>query len=549
MDNNKLIADLLLPGINTDTHYYEKLYPKRDLPSGAMVTRFAPSPTGFLHLGSLYASLISERLAHQSGGVFYLRIEDTDKKREVEGSIGEIVRGLAAYNIAFDEEGCYGPYKQSSRENFYKCYVKMLLEKGLAYPCFCTQEDLEKLRKLQETKKLNTGYYGSWAKHRNITLEEVKENLLFGKSFVIRLKSPGDSSNRITFSDLIKGNIEMPENIQDIVILKSDGLPTYHFAHAIDDHLMRTTHIVRGEEWLSSVPIHLQLFDVLEFERPKYAHISTLMKMEGTSKRKLSKRKDPELAFSYYEEQGYLAKAVIEYLFRIINSDFEEWRINNPLKPYTSFLIEVEKMSAAGALFDLNKLMDISKDIIAHMSAAEVYASYVSWSEKYDKEMAELLKSNQEYGIQIFNIEREGKNSRKDLSKWTDVREYLYFFFDELYYAADKEFNFPNSLSREDIIEILEKYPSYYNENDSKEHWFEQLKLFSESLGYTGSVKSYRKNPGLYKGHVGDVAMVLRIALAKKSNTPDLYEIIKVMGKEKLYERLKLASTRYLFSF
>lgn len=304
---------------------------------------------------------------------------------------------------------------------------------------------------------------------------------------------------------------------------------------------MRTTHIVRGEEWLSSVPIHLQLFDVLGFERPQYAHISTLMKMDGTSKRKLSKRKDPELAFSYYEEQGYLPKAVIEYLFRIINSDFEEWRINNPLKPYTSFLIEVEKMSAAGALFDLNKLMDISKDIIAYMSAAEVYSSYVRWAEKYDKEIAQLLEKDQEYGIQIFNIEREGKNSRKDISKWSDVRDYLYFFFDELYFAVDRKFDFPESLSREDIAEILEKYALHFDENVDKEHWFEQLKLFSERLGYSGNVKSYRKNPGLYKGHVGDVAMTLRIALTKKTNTPDLYEIIKVMGKRKLQERLKSA--------
>lgn len=549
MNDNKLIADLLLPDINTDTNYYERLYPERNLPNKAMVTRFAPSPTGFLHLGSLYASLICERLAHQSGGVFYIRIEDTDKKREVKGSIAEVVRGLMSYNINFDEgvtdgyneKGSYGPYKQSSREHIYKCYVKMLLEKGIAYPCFCTEEDLHSLRKLQEFNKVNTGYYGCYAKHRNITYGEIKDKLSLGKSYVIRLKSPGDPEKRIVFDDLIKGTIEMPENIQDIVILKSDGLPTYHFAHVVDDHLMRTTHIIRGEEWLPSVPLHLQLFDILGFEKPKYAHISTLLKLEGNSKRKLSKRKDPELAFSYYDQQGYLPKAVIEYLLRIINSNFEDWRNSNLSKPYTDFIIDLGKMSTAGALFDVNKLMDISREIIASMNASEVYFAYVKWAEAYDREMAELLNRNEKYGTAIFNIERSVNKPRKDISKWTDVHKDLYFFFDELFYTRDKEYCFPSSLSKENILDILNKYSSYYDENDNREEWFEHLKSFSQSLGYSENVKTYKKNPELYKGHVGDVAMVLRVALAKKTNTPDLYEVIKVMGRLRLEERLKAA--------
>lgn len=549
MNNFKLIAELLLPNINTDADYYEMLYPKRKLSEAAMVTRFGPSPTGFLHLGSLYASLISERLAHQNGGVFYLRIEDTDKKREVKGSIAEIVRGLKTFNIAFDEgvledgseKGDYGPYKQSDREEIYKHYVKLLLERGLAYPCFCSQEDLEQLRKQQELKKVNTGYYGAFAKHRNITLEEVKENIALNKNYVIRLKSPGDPNKRILVEDLIKGNIEMPENLQDIVILKSDGLPTYHFAHVVDDHLMRTTHIVRGEEWLPSTPIHLQLFDVLGFEKPKYAHISTLMKMDGSSKRKLSKRKDPELAFSYYDKQGYLPQAVIEYLLRIINSIYEEWRDENPHKPYSAFKIDIERMSAAGALFDLNKLMDISRNIIASMTAREVFDSYVKWAENYDKEMEGLLKKEPEYGKSIFNIERGGSKPRKDISKWLDVREDLSFFFDELYYTSDEEFKFPASLKEEDILQVLENYPKFYCSTDSKEEWFNKIKDLSVDLGFAASVKEYKKRPEAYKGHVGDVAMIIRVALTKRTNTPDLYDIIGVLREKKLKERLSAA--------
>ena len=538
MNENKLIADLLLPDINTSPDYYENIYPNRVLPEGAMVTRFAPSPTGFLHLGSLFAAFIYERLAHQSGGTFYLRIEDTDKKREVQGSTSEIIRGLKTYNISFDEDAGYGPHIQSQRENIYKTYVKFLLEKGLAYPCFCTLEELEELRKLQENKKVNTGYYGAWTKHRNIALKEIKQNLKEGKNYVIRLKSPGSADKRIIFNDLIKGKIEMPENVQDIVILKTDGLPTYHFAHAVDDHLMRTTHVVRGEEWLSSTPIHLQLFDVLGFERPEYAHIPTLMKMDGTSKRKLSKRKDPELAFSFYEEEGYLPSAVIEYLLHIINSNYEDWRKENPLRPYEDFKIDINKISASGAIFDLNKLTVISKDIIALMKSSDIYELYLKWCESYDTEMAAFLKADPNYCIQIFNIERNSEKPRKDIGKWSDVREDIFFFYDDLYYSKNGDYNYPKALSKGDIQKILSRYINVYCESDNKETWFNKLKAFGENLGYSPSVKNFKKNPAAYKGHIGDVAMVLRIALTKKTATPDLYEMIKVLGTERLTERL-----------
>lgn len=550
MDNCKLIADLLLPDIKITTEYYEKIYPERQLKDGAMVTRFAPSPTGFLHLGSIFGSLIDERLAHQTGGIFYLRIEDTDKKREVKGSIEDVVKGLKTYNIFFDEgsidekneKGAYGPYTQSDRIDIYKCYVKALIERGLAYPCFCSNEDLNNLRKFQESIKVNTGYYGKFAKHRSIKLKEIEENLASGKEYVIRLKSQGTPDKRITFRDRIKGEISMPENIQDIVILKSDGLPTYHFAHAVDDHLMRTTLVVRGEEWLSSTPIHIQLFDMLGFKRVEYAHTSTLMKMDGTSKRKLSKRKDPELSFNYYDEQGYLPKAVIEYLLHIANSNFEDWRRENKKKAYTEFFVDIEKMSASGALFDLNKLMDISKEMVADMTAVEVYNSYIKWAEVYDEEMANLFKSDKDYGIKVFNIERESEKPRKDISKWTDVKKDLYFFFDELYDSYNKMFQFPEFMDKKAIKEILTKYKEFYDDNDDQEKWFNNLKKFGESLGYASKVKDFKKNKDKYKGHVGDVAMVIRIALTKSSITPDLYESIKLIGKSRFEKRLTEAA-------
>lgn len=549
MKDNKAIADLLIPDITVTPKHYEEQYLNRNLPKDAMVTRFAPSPTGFLHLGSLFAALISERLAHQSKGVFYLRIEDTDKKREVEGSIPEIVRGMLEYNIFFDEgstdgyneKGAYGPYKQSLRKDIYRAYAKDLIEKGMAYPCFCTHEDIEEIRKKQEEVKATPGYYGQWAVHRNITMDEIKANLEKGKSYVIRLKSPGSENKRVTYDDLIKGHIDMPENVQDIVILKSDGIPTYHFAHAIDDYLMKTTHVIRGEEWLSSIPIHLQLFDVLGFARPCYAHISTIMKIEGNSKRKLSKRKDPELAFSYYDEQGYLPGAVIDYLMHIINSNYEEWREANPDKAYSEFLIDTDKMSASGAVFDINKLIDVSKNFIATLSAEQVCNLYLRWAETYDKEMAELIKEDTHYAKALFNIERGGEKPRKDIAKWTDVREYAFFFYDSLYKDCDRALDFPTELKVEDIKEILSSYNEIYRQYDNNSEWFEELKNFAEKLGYSKNVKAYKKSPQNYKGHIGDVAMALRVALTKKANTPDLYQIMNLLGVNRVKERLNSA--------
>jgi glutamyl-tRNA synthetase len=546
MNINKEIAQLLLPNITTETSFYEEKYKNRILPEGALVTRFAPSPTGFLHLGGVFAALISERLAHQSNGVFYLRIEDTDKKREVEGSIPEIVRGMNEYNIMFDEgvvdgyneKGEYGPYKQSMREDIYKSYVKALIEQGLAYPCFCSPEELEEIRNIQEAEKVTPGYYGKWAKYRNITIDEIKQNLAAGKEFVIRLKSPGSEDNRVSFEDAIKGTIEMPENVQDVVILKSEGLPTYHFAHAIDDHLMKTTHVVRGEEWLSSTPIHLQLFKVLGFETPKYAHIPTLMKVEGNSKRKLSKRKDPELAFSYYSEQGYHPEAVIDYLFHIINSNYEEWRAENQKLSYREFMLQIDKMGTAGAVFDLVKLTDVSKNFIANLTAEEVCNFYISWAEKYDAEMADLMKGNKSYANAVFNIERETENKRKDIAKWTDVREYAFFFYDDLYKNDTRNLEFPSNLSKDDLVEILSKYREEYKPYQNNSEWFDALKAFAEGLGYAKNAKLYKKNTELYKGHIGDVAMTLRLALTKKPNTPDLFEIMNLLGVDKVKERL-----------
>jgi glutamyl-tRNA synthetase len=546
MNINQIIADLLMADVTTTPKYYEEKYKNRDLPKGAKVTRFAPSPTGFLHLGSIFAALICEKLAHQSNGVFYLRIEDTDKKREVEGSVPEIVRGMLEYNILFDEgsvdgyneKGEYGPYTQSLRMDIYKTYVKYLIEEGLAYPCFCTHEELEAIRQAQENIKATPGYYGQWAKHRNITIEEIKENLEKGKSYVIRLKSPGKEDRRVSFEDVIKGTIEMPENVQDIVILKSDGLPTYHFAHVVDDYLMKTTHVMRGEEWLSSTHIHLQLFDILGFETPNYGHIPTLMKIEGNSKRKLSKRKDPELAFSYYEEQGYLPEAVVEYLMHIINSNYEEWRGNNPKSRYTEFIVQIDKISNAGAVFDLNKLSDVSKNFIASLSAHQVCNHYLKWAEKYDKEMANLIRTDLNYAEAIFNIEREIEKQRKDISKWTEVREYGYFFYDSLYKKEARALEFPTNLTKENIKEIISEYRDFYRQYENNLEWFEDLKSFSEKLGYSKNVKLYKKNPENYKGHIGDVAMTLRVALTKKTNTPDLFEIMKLLGVDTVKERL-----------
>lgn len=542
----KELADLLYPDVEVAPEYYELRYPKRDLPEGAKVTRFAPSPTGFVHMGSLYASLVSERLAHQSNGVFFLRVEDTDKKREVAGGVGNIVRALSSFGINFDEgvtavddeKGSYGPYKQSERMEIYKVFAKQLVEKGLAYPCFCTEEDLNTIRAKQEEGKLNIGYYGEFAVHRNFTVEQVKAELAQGKPFVLRVKAPNKPDSRFTFKDLVKGDVEMPENDTDMVLVKSDGLPTYHFAHVVDDHLMKTTHVIRGDEWLPSAPLHVQLFEMFEWEKPQFAHISPVMKIEGSSKRKLSKRKDPEADVSFYHEQGYPDASVIDYLVNLINSNFEDWRRENPTEPNTNFKIELERMSVSGAMFDIVKLTDMSKDIIALMSAEEVYDGCLKWAQEYDQEFAKLLSGDESYSKSIFNIDRNVEKPRKDFAKWLDVKPGIFYFFDELFLQdVEGGDNFPDGMSTEEAARIMEGYGKIYNHSDDKDTWFARVKEFCETMGYSKDVKTFKKNPGVYKGHIGDLTGAIRVAVTNRRNTPDLYEIMQVIGEERVRAR------------
>ncbi len=550
MDQRKQLADLLFPNIDKTPEYYENKYPQRNLPEGARVTRVAPSPTGFIHMGALYAAVIPERMAHQSGGVFFLRIEDTDKKREIEGGVSEIVNSFAHYELKFDEgmtsetteKGIYGPYKQSERKEIYQTFAKMLVEKGLAYPCFCSEDELNEIRAKQEELKENPGYYGKWAKHRASTCEEIKTELEKGKAFVLRLKSPGNIENRIVINDLIKGHIEMPENDQDIVLLKSDGIPTYHFAHAIDDHLMRTTHVIRGDEWLSSAPIHYQLFDILRWEKPNFAHVPPVLKMDGASKRKLSKRKDPEAAVNYYSEQGFPVESVREYLLTLINSNYEEWRMENPTVSNTEFTVDLAKMGTGGALFDLVKLTDISKDRIALMSADKVYDMTLEWAQQFDTELAEQMKNNEAYTRAILGVERGVEKPRKDIAKWSDVRGYLGYFYDNWFEEYIKEgYTFPENLSKEDVIAVLNTYKDTYNKADDKDTWFERAKDAAVTLGFAKDTKTYKKNKESFKGSIGDFMAIVRVAISGRKNTPDLYELLAIMGAERAKARFEKA--------
>lgn len=546
--NLKDLSDILIPEINITPEYYKNLYPKRNLRPDAMVTRYAPSPTGFQHLGGVFAALISERLAHQSGGIFYLRIEDTDKKREVSGAIEDTLNTLINYGIKFDEgvtgssseKGEYAPYKQSDRNVIYKVFIKDLIAKGLAYPCFCTEEELESTHKIQTEIKTQPGYYGKWAKCRNKTVEDIVDLLQAGKPYVIRLKSPGNPLKKIICEDLIKGGISMPENDQDIVILKSDGLPTYHFAHAVDDSLMGTTHVIRGEEWLPSLPLHLQLFEILGFTPPHYGHIPTIMKIDGTSKRKLSKRKDPEAAVEYYKKQGYPSESVIEYLLNIINSNFEDWRSNNTDLSYDKFPVELNNIGKSGALFDIIKLEDISKNIICKMNYEEVLEKYLNWSKEYDTATAELLLRDDAYSKQIFNIEREIVKPRKDFAKWLDVRENIEYFFDDKFELSIKAgYQLPQNVSLETAKTIIKEYIKIYSFKDSNEVWFSKIKELCTSLNYSTNMKTYKKNPELYNGSIVEITQTIRATLTNKLNTPNLFDIMQVLGEDKVIARLK----------
>ena len=550
MNNNEKIAELLLPDINKEPEFYENLYPPGQLKEGARVTRIAPSPTGYLHLGVLFMSLINRLTANSTGGIFYTRIEDTDKKREVAGGIDDIIEGIKRFGLEIDEgfvsateqSGIYGPYKQSERGEIYQCYAKSLLKQGLAYPCFCTAEELAEVRACQESQKIRTGYHGKWAKHHNITLEEVQTLIAEGKPYVVRLKSPGSEENRVFFDDAIKGKIEMPENDEDFVILKSDGIPTYHFAHAIDDHLMRTTHVIRGDEWISSTPKHLQLFKLLGFKAPKYAHVAPIMKLEDGAKRKISKRKDPEAAIHFFAEQGYDALSVIEYLMTIAASDFEGWRKANKTESYKKFKFNLKKMSVSGALFDTDKLCDVSKNVVSTMSGETVTNKLIDWSKEFDNEFHKLLTRDVNYTKAVFSIDRDVPKPRKDIYKWENAKAYAQYFFDELY---EPNYDLPQNILAADAAKILRSYIDVYNVSDNREAWFQRIKDICPQLGFAEDTKQYKQNPQNYKGHPGDASTIIRIAVTGRQNTPDLCSIMQVLGKDIVIKRMTAAAEYY----
>lgn len=543
MNNNDKMAELLLPSINKTPDYYENLYPERELKEGARVTRIAPSPTGYLHLGTLFAALVNRITATSSGGIFYTRIEDTDKKREIEGGIADIIDGLGRFGITIDEgftgadeqSGNYGPYKQSQRAEIYQTYVKELIRQGLAYPCFCTAEELDEVRKIQEERKIRTGYHGEWAKHRNITFDEAKKLIDSGKSYVIRLKSPGSEENTIVFDDCIKGKIEMPENDEDFVILKSDGIPTYHFAHAVDDHLMRTTHVLRGDEWISSVPKHIQLFKLLGFRPPKYGHIAPIMKLDGGAKRKISKRKDPEAAVHFFAEEGYDSESVIEYLMTVAASDFEDWRKANPDKSYKDFKFNLKKMSVSGALFDSDKLNNVAKTVVSGFDSACVYDKLTNWAKEFDPGFFTVLTDNPEYTRAVLSIDRDVPKPRKDIAKWNEAKDYFSYFFDSLY---KKDFSIPENILPADARLFLEKYKEIYDPSDDRQLWFDKIKAIAPEIGFASETKEYKAEPDKFKGHAGDLSTVLRIAVTGRRNTPDLCSIMRVLGKERCISRI-----------
>ncbi|WP_066874075.1 glutamate--tRNA ligase [Clostridium mediterraneense] len=542
------LAELIFPNVDKTPEYYFEKYPKRELKEGAKVLRYAPSPTGFQHIGGVYAALINERLAHQSEGIFYLRIEDTDQKREVAGAIDDTIKTMHNFGMDFDEgvtgenseKGIYAPYKQSQRAEIYNTFVKDLIKKGLAYPCFMTADELAELREKQIAEKITPGCYGIYAKYRDLAPEEAIKKIEAGEEYVIRMKSPGDEEKRIEFKDMIKGKVSFPENVQDTVIIKGDGLPTYHFAHAIDDYLMGTTHVIRGEEWLSSLPIHLQMFRILGFKAPKYAHVPTIMKLDGSSKRKLSKRKDPESAVSYYSEQGYPTASVVEYLLNIINSSFEDWRKANKTLSYNEFTVELNKMSKSGALFDLVKLHDVSKEVISKMKATEVYDLYQAWAKEYDEEMFRLVSENKDITIAMINIDREGAKPRKDYGNWSEVRANIFYLYDELFNKETAEnVELPKGMELEDAKSIIEVYSKVYDFSKDATAWFEQLKEVAVELGYATDRKAYKANPESFKGMVSDVAGAVRAAVTHRTNTPDLYTIMQILGEEKVKERFE----------
>ncbi|MCH5315671.1 MAG: glutamate--tRNA ligase [Eubacterium sp.] len=545
----KALAQLLFPNIDKTTDYFEKLYPPRQLKEGARVSRFSPSPTGYLHFGGLYAATAAKQNCVVTGGKFYLRIEDTDKKREIDGGIDAIVDGLDAFGITRDEGvidteneiGDYGPYIQSKRAEIYQTFAKSLTEQGLAYPCFCSAEELDDIRAAQENDSIK-GYWGEYAKCRELTFEQIKANIEAGMEWTLRLKSPGNADGKIIIDDLIKGKIEMAENVIDVVLLKANGIPTYHFAHAVDDHLMRTTHVIRGDEWIASVPLHLQLFKVLGFKPVKYAHFAPILKEENGGKRKLSKRKDPEAAVSYYIEQGFPKESVQEYIFTILNSNFEDWRRTNKDADINKFPFNLKKMSVSGALFDFVKLTDVSKNVISTMPAEKVFELSYEWAKKYHPQLASLYEQDKDYAKSVLNIDRENKKPRKDISKWSDIPDYISYMYDETFTEC---YELNGNATSELAIKVLELYKSIVDVSDDKDSWFDKIKSICEPVGCTPNVKEFKQNPDAFKGHVGDVSTIIRVALTGRINTPDLYSITSLLGKDRVLDRIERAINFY----
>lgn len=546
------IAELLFPHIQKTPADLEAQYPPRQLPEGARVTRFSPSPTGYLHIGGLFGALADYMTARQSGGVVYLRIEDTDKKREIGDGVAAILDGLEAFGITFDEgvtkdgeNGTYGPYTQSARVGIYQIMAKDLVRRGLAYPCFCTAEELAELRDRQEREgALLRGYFGKYAKCRDLSDEEIEANLKAGKPYVLRLRSDGDEARRIVIEDMARGKLEMPENIIDEVLLKSDGVPTYHFAHVCDDHFMRTTHVIRGEEWLPSLPKHIALFRACGFRVPKYAHTPQIMKIdeETGGKRKISKRKDPEAAVSHFAAEGYPAQSVKEYLLTLLNSNFEDWRRANPTAELTAFPFNLKKLSVSGALFDMVKLRDVSKLCISRMTAEEVYERTLAWAKVYDEAFAQRLEADREKALGMLALDRGGKKPRKDLAAFSEVQPYFSYMYDDLYKA---DYTLPEHIDPRDAAAILEQYVTVWSPEDDKDEWFAKVKSICAPLGFAAEMRDWKADPESYKGNVSDVSTVIRVAVTGRTNTPDLCTILRLLGRETVYTRLSAAAAYY----
>ncbi len=536
------LADLLFPNVTETCEEVQARFPQRQLPEGAVVTRMAPSPTGFVHLGNLVQGMISERMAHQSGGVLFRRVEDTDAKREVPGAVEVLINSLKHYNINFDEgatiegdNGLYGPYRQRQRASIYHVFAKKLVSEGKAYPCFCTEEELNAIREQQEANKENFGYYGKYAIWRDRSLEEITAKVEAGEPWVLRFKSEGSIENQFKFDDLVKGKLTITENDIDHVLLKSDGIPTYHFAHAVDDNLMRTTHVVRGDEWLPSLPFHIQLFKALGFKLPKYVHIGPLMKMDGNSKRKLSKRKDPELALTYYKGEGFCVQAMREYLMTVLNSNFEDWRRANPDADIETFKFSPKKLNPAGSLFDYAKLVDVSKNVLSRMDAETVYNELLEWAQEFDADFAEKLAADPAYAKQILAIGRGGKKPRKDLATWKDAKPYMGFFYDE--YLETPVFD--EKFDKETVKLALNKFLEKFDISDDSGVWFDKVKEITTEMGFTTDMKAYKADPAAFPGTVADISTFVRQATTGKTNSPDLYTVMQILGYDRTVERIR----------